>query len=88
MQFGFINGRGIAGVAVTLLTQWSALFQGVATATTAAEYRTASHKLADALENLPQAKKAFADQVNAILNTKTGDATVDAALAKATRVTV
>lgn len=77
---------GIAGLALGLLTQWSALFNNVAAAKTADEYRVASHALAHAVKNLSQSMAVFKAQVNAVLELKTGDAATDAALAKVPRL--
>ena len=77
---------GIAALALNLLTEWSVAISGVKTASTPDEFKAASAKLGDLVKNLPQQVATFKASVNGILNTPTGDAEIDAALAKAIRL--
>jgi hypothetical protein len=78
---------GIAALALNLLTEWSVAIAGVKNAATPDDFKAASATLSDLAKNLPQQVATFKAGVNGILNTPTGDAEVDAALAKATRLT-
>lgn len=77
---------GIAALALNLLTEWSAAITGVTTASTSTELHAAVEKINTLGNALPQAMADFKAGVNAVLSTPTGDAEIDAALAKATRV--
>ena len=78
--------EGITALALNLLTEWSAAITGVTTASTSTELHAAVEKINTLGNALPQAMADFKAGVNAVLSTPTGDAEIDAALAKATRV--
>lgn len=77
---------GIAGVAANLLIQWSNAINGVKTAKTGADFKTAMAKLTSLADNLPTSIAQYKVAVNAILDTPTDDAMVNAALAKTPRL--
>jgi hypothetical protein len=77
---------GIAGLANNLLLGWSNAIAGVKAAKTSAEFKTAMSKFTVLADNLPQSIAQFTTDVNAILTTPTGDAMVDAALAKTPKI--
>ena len=77
---------GIAGLAENVLVEWDTAISGVKSATSSAEFKGAVSRLSIVADNLPQAIADYRLAVNTILATPTGDAEVDAALAKATRV--
>jgi hypothetical protein len=77
---------GIAGLANRLLLGWSQAISGVKTAKTSADFKVAMNKFTVLADGLPQSIAQFKSDVNAILTTKTGDAAVDAALAKTPKI--
>jgi hypothetical protein len=74
---------GIAGLANGLLVKWAAAIDGVKTASTAAEFKAATAHFANLAESLSDDIAQFKAGVNGYLTAKTGDAEIDAALAKA-----
>jgi hypothetical protein len=73
---------GIAALAANTLAEWDLAIQGIKTAPTSTAFKEATARLSAVADALPQAISAYKVNVNKILTTKTGDAQVDAALAK------
>ena len=77
---------GIAAEADALLSEWSNAITGVKSATTSAEVAKGVANISALADNLPTRIASYSAAVNTILSTPTGDAEVDAALAKAPRI--
>ena len=78
---------GVAGLAEGLLVKWSTAVGAVKSAAFGSkEFHAAVEHMNSVAKSLPQDTAAFKAAVNALFDKKTGDAQVDAALAKTPRI--
>ena len=74
---------GIAAATNSLLAEWSSAISGAKSASNSAEVKAATERFTALADNLGASIAAYKATVSKILTTPTGDATIDAAMAKA-----